>query len=178
MTEDKEIPAVDTPAATVPVLPAAPTKKPGTTSTGVRKASAKPPRSRSREFALQALYQYLVGHNEPTAIDHFTRDLSGFHKADAVHYDALLHGCIADVDLQNGLIEPLLDRKLTELSPIEHAVMWIGVYEFRNREDISKLPWLGDVPVLGNLFKKRGKSHSKAELLVFVTPRVLQVAKR
>ena len=53
-----------------------------------------------------------------------------------------------------------------------------GVYEFRNREDISKLPWLGDVPVLGNLFKKRGKSHSKAELLVFVTPRVLQVAKR
>ncbi|MCX7041993.1 MAG: type IV pilus secretin PilQ, partial [Gammaproteobacteria bacterium] len=53
-----------------------------------------------------------------------------------------------------------------------------GVYEFRNREDISKLPWLGDVPVLGNLFKKRGKSHSKAELLVFVTPRVLQVSKR
>jgi type IV pilus assembly protein PilQ len=53
-----------------------------------------------------------------------------------------------------------------------------GVYEFRNREDLTKLPWLGDVPVLGNLFKKRGKSHSKAELLVFVTPRVLQVAKR
>ena len=53
-----------------------------------------------------------------------------------------------------------------------------GVYEFRNREDISKLPWVGDVPILGNLFKKRGKSHSKAELLVFVTPRVLQVAKR
>ena len=53
-----------------------------------------------------------------------------------------------------------------------------GVYEFRNREDLSKLPWLGDVPVLGNLFKKRNKSHSKAELLVFVTPRVLQVSKR
>jgi type IV pilus assembly protein PilQ len=53
-----------------------------------------------------------------------------------------------------------------------------GVYEFRTREDLTKLPWLGDVPVLGNLFKKRGKSHAKAELLVFVTPRVLQVAKR
>ena len=53
-----------------------------------------------------------------------------------------------------------------------------GVYEFRNRQDISKLPWVGDVPVLGNLFKKRNKTHSKAELLVFVTPRVLQVAKR
>jgi type IV pilus assembly protein PilQ len=53
-----------------------------------------------------------------------------------------------------------------------------GVYEFRNRKDISKLPWFGDVPVLGNLFKKRGNTHSKAELLVFVTPRVLQVQKR
>ncbi|KQM80520.1 antitermination protein NusB [Xylophilus sp. Leaf220] len=132
------MPAVESPAGPAPAASAAPTKKPGTTSTGARKASAKPPRSRSREFALQALYQYLVGHNEPTAIDHFTRDLSGFHKADAVHYDALLHGCIADVDLQNGLIEPLLDRKLTELSPIEHAVMWIGVYEFRNCLDV---PW-------------------------------------
>jgi type IV pilus assembly protein PilQ len=53
-----------------------------------------------------------------------------------------------------------------------------GVYEFRNREDVTKVPWIGDVPILGNLFKKRGKSHAKAELLVFVTPRVLQVAKR
>ena len=53
-----------------------------------------------------------------------------------------------------------------------------GVYEFRNRQDLTKIPWLGDVPVLGNLFKKKGKSHAKAELLVFVTPRVLQVSKR
>ncbi|MFA6986992.1 MAG: type IV pilus secretin PilQ [Arenimonas sp.] len=53
-----------------------------------------------------------------------------------------------------------------------------GVYEFRNREDVTKVPWIGDIPILGNLFKKKGKSHAKAELLVFVTPRVLQVSKR
>jgi type IV pilus assembly protein PilQ len=53
-----------------------------------------------------------------------------------------------------------------------------GVYEFKNRDDITKVPWLGDVPILGNLFKKKGKTHSKAELLIFVTPRVLQVTKR
>ncbi len=53
-----------------------------------------------------------------------------------------------------------------------------GVYEFRNRQDVSKVPWIGDLPVLGNLFKRKGKSHAKAELLVFVTPRVLQVSKR
>lgn len=66
----------------------------GTTSTGARKAASKSGRSRAREFALQALYQYIVSGNEPAAIDLFTRDLAGFHKADVAHYDAVLHGCI------------------------------------------------------------------------------------
>ncbi len=51
-----------------------------------------------------------------------------------------------------------------------------GVYEFQSREDLRKVPFLGDVPVLGNLFKNNRRSSSKAELLIFVTPRVLAVA--
>ncbi|WP_369943418.1 type IV pilus secretin PilQ [Xanthomonas medicagonis] len=53
-----------------------------------------------------------------------------------------------------------------------------GVYEFTDRSSISKVPFLGDIPFLGNLFKKRGRSKSKAELLIFVTPKVMRVAKR
>ncbi len=53
-----------------------------------------------------------------------------------------------------------------------------GVYEFRDRSDIQKVPLLGDIPFLGNLFKKKGKNRDKAELLIFVTPKVLQVAQR
>jgi transcription antitermination protein NusB len=109
----------------------------GTTATG-RKASAKSARSRAREFAVQALYQHLVGRNDAQAIDTFTRDLAGFNKADAVHYDALLHGCIAEGAQLDALIAPLLDRKLEELSPIEHGVMWIGAYEFVHCLDV---PW-------------------------------------
>ncbi|XAH21587.1 transcription antitermination factor NusB [Xylophilus sp. GW821-FHT01B05] len=118
--------------------PTPPPQRPGLTASGARKASAKSARSRSREFALQALYQHLVGHNETTAIDHFTRDLSGFHKADAAHYNALLHGCVEEAEAQDALIAPLLDRKFAEVSPVEHAVMWIGVYEFRHCPDV---PW-------------------------------------
>jgi transcription antitermination protein NusB len=110
----------------------------GLTSTGARKAASKSPRSRSREFALQGLYQHLVGRNEPDAIDSFTRDLAGFSKADAVHFDALLHGCIAQAQELDAAILPLLDRKITEISPIEHGVMWIGVYELRHCQDV---PW-------------------------------------
>lgn len=53
-----------------------------------------------------------------------------------------------------------------------------GVYEFTDRSSISKVPFLGDVPFLGNLFKQRGRNKDKAELLVFVTPKVLRVAKK
>lgn len=110
----------------------------GLTSTGARKAGAKSTRSRAREFALQGLYQHLVGGNDASSIDLFTRDLSGFHKADAAHYDALLHGCITTAQFMDELITPQLDRKLAEISPIEHAVMWIGVYEFQHCPDV---PW-------------------------------------
>ena len=113
-------------------------KRTGLTSTGVRKAASKSARSRSREFALQGLYQHIVGRNEATAIDMFTRDLAGFHKSDALHYDALLHGCIKlEADL-NALIAPKLDRQLGELSPIEQACMWIGAYELMYCQDV---PW-------------------------------------
>jgi N utilization substance protein B len=103
-----------------------------------RKSSAKPARSRAREFALQALYQHLVGRQDAESIDQFTRGLAGFHKADSVHYDALLHGCVREAAELDALIVPLLDRKLEEISPIEHAVMWIGAYEFLHAPEV---PW-------------------------------------
>jgi N utilization substance protein B len=105
---------------------------------GTRKSSSKPPRSRAREFALQALYQHLVGRQDAESIDQFTRALSGFHKADSVHYDALLHGSIKEAEELDALIVPLLDRKLEEISPIERAVMWMGTYEFLHCPDV---PW-------------------------------------
>ncbi len=121
----------------------APKKRPpqsrtGLTDTGVRKAADKSARTRAREFALQALYQHLVGRNEASAIDSFTRDLIGFHKADAEHFDALLHGCVESAEALDALITPHLDRKMAEISPVEHAILWIGVYEFQHALDV---PW-------------------------------------
>ena len=113
-------------------------RQPGRTASGARKASAKSARSRAREFALQALYQFLVGGNDAASVDQFTRGLAGFHKADSAHYDALLHGCIEDAAALDALVAPLLDRKLQEISPVEHAVMWIGAYEFLHAPDV---PW-------------------------------------
>lgn len=114
--------------------PAAKSAKPS----DMRRASARAARSRARSFAVQALYQVLVGRNPPDEVDAFTRELTGFHKADRVHFDALLHGCAEQAQALDAHILPLLDRKLDEISPIEHAVLWIGAYEMQHCLDI---PW-------------------------------------
>ena len=48
-----------------------------------------------------------------------------------------------------------------------------GIYEQNDREDETKVPLLGDIPIMGNLFKTRTRIASKTELLVFLTPRML-----
>ncbi|MDH3209292.1 MAG: type IV pilus secretin PilQ, partial [Burkholderiaceae bacterium] len=48
-----------------------------------------------------------------------------------------------------------------------------GIFEQTDREDITKVPFLGDVPYLGNLFKGKTRSSNKTELLIFITPKVI-----
>lgn len=48
-----------------------------------------------------------------------------------------------------------------------------GIFELIEIDDTTKVPLLGDLPVLGNLFKNKSKTSNKSELLVFITPRVI-----
>ncbi len=48
-----------------------------------------------------------------------------------------------------------------------------GIYEEENGNTVNKVPLLGDIPVVGNLFKSRSRSESRKELLVFITPRIM-----
>ncbi|MGY1458240.1 MULTISPECIES: type IV pilus secretin PilQ [unclassified Luteimonas] len=79
-----------------------------------------------------------------------------------------------------GSIPNLAKREVTTAVLIEdgQTVVIGGVYEFSDRDSLSKVPFLGDLPIIGNLFKTKGRAKAKAELLIFVTPRVLRVAPR
>jgi N utilization substance protein B len=95
-------------------------------------------RSRSRAFAIQGLYQFIVGKNDLASVDAFTRGLSGFHKIDESHYSRLLTGCIENHPTFNSILEPYLDRRLPDVSPIELAALWVGVFEL---EHCPEIPW-------------------------------------
>jgi len=84
------------------------------------------------------------------------------------------------IDTSIGDVPQISTRQVNTAVLVEdgQTVVVGGVYEFRERDDVSKVPFLGDIPFLGNLFKKKGRSQEKAELLIFVTPKVLEVAQR
>ena len=78
---------------------------------------------------------------------------------------------------QLGSTPELAKREVTTAVLVDsgQTVVVGGVYEFTSAEDIKKVPFLGDVPVLGNLFRNKHKGNTKAELLIFVTPKILNV---
>jgi type IV pilus assembly protein PilQ len=49
-----------------------------------------------------------------------------------------------------------------------------GIYEISSADQINKIPFLGDLPLLGNLFKTNGTKNNKFELIIFVTPRIIE----
>jgi type IV pilus assembly protein PilQ len=84
------------------------------------------------------------------------------------------------IDTGIGQVPEISKREVNTAVLVEdgQTVVVGGVYEFTDRSDVTKVPFLADIPFLGNLFKKKGRTKDKAELLIFVTPKVLHVAQR
>ena len=80
------------------------------------------------------------------------------------------------VDNPGGGRVPTLDKREISTEVLVdngQTVVLGGVYEVTKNDTLTKVPLLGDIPVLGNLFKNKGRTDTKAELLIFVTPRIL-----
>jgi N utilization substance protein B len=103
-----------------------PAKKPA-----AKPAASKSPRRRAREFVLQGLYQWRIGGADEAAIEAHVQEIAGFEKADRSFYQGLLRGVLKNrVDLV-AAIEPYLDRKFDELSPIEASILLLGGHELQ-----------------------------------------------
>lgn len=107
---------------------------------GAGKSRGTPPKSarrRSRELALQGLYEWLVSRSDAGAIEaHLGLDNPGFAKADLEHFRALLYGTITAADDLHAAITPHLDRRVEELSPVEHAALLLATFELMRHPEI------------------------------------------
>jgi len=76
-----------------------------------------------------------------------------------------------------GGLVPSIDTRAVETQVLVRdgqTVVLGGIYETESRETINKVPFLGDIPGVGNLFRSKKNVSNKAELLIFVTPRILE----
>ena len=98
--------------------------------------SHKSRRRRSREFALQGLYQWQLAGTDAATIEQQLSAAKGFEKTDRAYFSALLAGAIREAQRLEQSLQPYLDRKCAELSPVEHAILLIAAYELENQPDV------------------------------------------
>ena len=99
----------------------------------------KPPKSarrRSREVALKGLYQWLLSKDETGVILAQAHDFDEYPECDKRHFETLLQGCIDEWHELDRVMAKHIDRKIEELSPVEHAVLMIGSWELLRSLDI------------------------------------------
>ncbi len=104
--------------------------------TGGRGANARSARRRAREFALQGIYQWLLSGEDAGVIEAHLENSPGFDRVDRVHFDGVLRGVLTDASALRERFGRFIDRRVEELSPVEHAALLIGAYELVHHLEI------------------------------------------
>jgi len=107
-------------------------RDPGQSRTG----GARNARRRAREFALQGLYEWLLSQESAGVIEAHIAESPGFGHADREHFRGMLHGAIDEAQGLREAFTPYIDRGIATLSPVEHAVLLLGAYEFKHHPEI------------------------------------------
>jgi N utilization substance protein B len=116
--------------------PAAAPRPPRTGGRPGRAPGQKSPRRRSREVALQGLYEWLLGGADAGVIDAHMREQESYAGCDTAHFDALLHGIIREAADLDAVLARHVDRPTKDLSPVEHGILLIGAYELKHCLDV------------------------------------------
>ena len=114
-------------------------------------------RRKARHYGMQALYQWLMAEAPLNDIEAEFRTDYDFKHVDLAYFQALLHGVPACVDELEATFEPLLDRDIKDLDPIERTLLRMGTFELRERIDVPYKVVINEAVALA---KKFGASES------------------
>jgi len=89
-------------------------------------------RRRAREFALQAIYQWLLNESAAENLLAQLKEQKDFPKADQALAESLLRGVVGNTEALRQLLMPYLDREMKALSPVEHALLLLSAFELRD----------------------------------------------
>jgi N utilization substance protein B len=109
-------------------------------------------RRKARHYGMQALYQWHMAGAPVSDIEAEFRDDYDFSHVDLEYFQALLHGVPGCVDELDATFEPLLDRKLEELDPIERTLLRMGTFELQQRIDVPYKVVINEAVALAKKF--------------------------
>lgn len=109
-------------------------------------------RSRARQRALQALYQWQINADNLAEIESQFLAEREMGKADLDFFHELLHAIPAQLDELDALIEPRLDRPLVQVDYVERAILRIGCYELRHRPETPYRVVINEAVELAKIF--------------------------
>jgi N utilization substance protein B len=93
-------------------------------------------RSLSRKLAMQALYQWQLAGQSASELQRQFAAEEGYGDAEEEYFAGLVDGVTTLVAVLDTRLQPLIDRPLVQLDPVERAVLWIGMFELLHRPDV------------------------------------------
>lgn len=93
-------------------------------------------RSLSRKLAMQALYQWQLAGQSASELQRQFAAEEGYGDAEEEYFAGLVDGVTTIVAVLDTRLQPLIDRPLAQLDPVERAVLWIGMFELLHRPDV------------------------------------------
>jgi N utilization substance protein B len=109
-------------------------------------------RRKARHYGMQALYQWYMAGASLTDIEAEFRADYDFSQVDLAYFQALLHEIPGCVDELEEILEPLLDRGLDELDPIERTLLRMGTFELAKRPDVPYKVVINEAVALARKF--------------------------
>ena len=109
-------------------------------------------RSRARRLAVQALYSWqLAGEPVEDIYGYYSEDRD-FERTDAAYFKELLLQITSDCESLNILLAQYADRDLARLTPVEHAILWVGMFELRDHLEVPHAVVINEAVELSKKF--------------------------
>lgn len=91
---------------------------------------------KARRFAVQGLYEWQMSQNFVHEIEARTRAENAMHKVDLGYYHELLTQVVANHEVLDALLIPVIDREIKSLDGVELAILRLGAYELKDHLEI------------------------------------------
>lgn len=109
-------------------------------------------RRKSREAALQGLYQWKLSGTDAELIESQFRQDEDFSRLDEAYFVKLLQGAIAESRQLEEFLQPHLDRPFSELSPVEASILLLGAFELEHLQDVPYRVVINEAVELAKLY--------------------------